>query len=322
MTDLTCKICNRTFTRYCTLSLHITHTHKITTEQYYTQYIDSSEHLCKRCGKQLKFKVLQFPYSTYCSKDCAIRSEEVKLTREKTMLTRYGVKYALQADNILAKQRDTTMARYGTDNIFSSRNFAEARKLACKQKYGVDYYCQSEDFKEKTKTTKLKKYGSETYVNADKIRQTKLTRHGSETYNNSDKMIVTKHDNMLLKYVQHYNTAECIVNNIDYVNAYCHCNLCNSDFVIQRQYLFDRCREHQLLCTVCNPVDKPYSKAEKEIVQFIVSLGVTVVENDRTVLSGHELDIYVPDYKLAIEYNGLYWHDKTHKRCVVSQNEK
>lgn len=234
------------------------------------------------------------------------------------MLAKYGAKHALQVDSILTKQQNTTIARYGTNNVFSSKEFVEARKIACKQKYGVEYYCQSDDFKEKAKSTKLEKYGSATYVNTDKIRKTKLDRHGSETYNNSSKMIVTKHDNMLLKYVQKYNTEECIINNIDRVNAYCHCNRCNSDFIIQRQYLFDRHREHQLLCTVCKPVDKPYSKAEKEIAQYISSFGVNVIENDRTVLAGHELDIYVPDYRLAVEYNGLYWHDQIHKRRIIS----
>lgn len=230
------------------------------------------------------------------------------------MLSRYGVKHALQVDSILAKQRNTTIARHGTSNVFSSKEFVEARKTACKQKYGVEYYCQSKDFKEKARSTKFEKYGSETYVNPDKIRKTKLFKYGSETYNNSTTMTTTKHNNMLLKYAQRYNTEECTINNIDRVNAYCHCNICNSDFIIQRQYLLDRHREQQQLCTICNQVDKPYSKAEKEIVQFISSFGVNVIENDRTVLIGHELDIYVPDFNLAIEYNGLYWHDKTHKR--------
>lgn len=34
-----------------------------------------------------------------------------------------------------------------------------------------------------------------------------------------------------------------------------------------------------------------------------------IFTNNRTVLdSGKELDIYLPDIKLAIEFDGLYWH--------------
>lgn len=49
------------------------------------------------------------------------------------------------------------------------------------------------------------------------------------------------------------------------------------------------------------------SKAEKEIAEFVRSLGFDVVRNERTLIAPREIDILVPD-KLAIEYNGLYWH--------------
>ena len=34
----------------------------------------------------------------------------------------------------------------------------------------------------------------------------------------------------------------------------------------------------------------------------------TIIENDRKVLNGKELDLYLPDLNLAIEFNGNYWH--------------
>ena len=33
-----------------------------------------------------------------------------------------------------------------------------------------------------------------------------------------------------------------------------------------------------------------------------------ILENDRTAIKPRELDIYLPDLCLAIEYNGDYWH--------------
>lgn len=35
-----------------------------------------------------------------------------------------------------------------------------------------------------------------------------------------------------------------------------------------------------------------------------------VVENDRRLIKGHEIDIVIPDIRLAIEFNGSYWHSK------------
>ena len=66
--------------------------------------------------------------------------------------------------------------------------------------------------------------------------------------------------------------------------------------------------DHQRpFCPVC--FKAPYSKLEKEIASFIRELGIEPVENDRSVLDGKELDLYFPDRKLAIEVDGLYWHN-------------
>ncbi len=49
------------------------------------------------------------------------------------------------------------------------------------------------------------------------------------------------------------------------------------------------------------------SKGEAALVKF-VSAFTTPVVRDRSILGGKELDIYLPDQKLAIEYCGDYWH--------------
>jgi hypothetical protein len=51
-----------------------------------------------------------------------------------------------------------------------------------------------------------------------------------------------------------------------------------------------------------------YSLVEKEISNYVRDLNFTIVSNDRSVLDGKEIDIYVPCKNLGIEVNGLYWH--------------
>lgn len=59
----------------------------------------------------------------------------------------------------------------------------------------------------------------------------------------------------------------------------------------------------------CNECDKNKTKKEEqEIAKFISSLGITIETNNRSVISPYELDIYLPDKNIAIEYDGLYWH--------------
>lgn len=53
---------------------------------------------------------------------------------------------------------------------------------------------------------------------------------------------------------------------------------------------------------------------EKEIKDFISSIyNGTIILNDRSLLNNLELDIYLPDLKIAIEFNGLYWHSDLFK---------
>ena len=53
---------------------------------------------------------------------------------------------------------------------------------------------------------------------------------------------------------------------------------------------------------------KNRSGVEQEICDFIESLGDSVVRNSRSIIPPKELDIFVPNKKLAIELNGVYWH--------------
>jgi len=61
------------------------------------------------------------------------------------------------------------------------------------------------------------------------------------------------------------------------------------------------------------------SKPEQEIADFM-SLFTTVVQRDRKIIGPKELDIYLPDLNLAIEYCGMYWH--THKDQADEKKNK
>lgn len=57
------------------------------------------------------------------------------------------------------------------------------------------------------------------------------------------------------------------------------------------------------------------SNAEDEIEHYITDeLKLKVTRNDKSVLGGKEIDIFIPSKKLAIEYNGIYWHTESFGR--------
>ena len=60
-------------------------------------------------------------------------------------------------------------------------------------------------------------------------------------------------------------------------------------------------------CYKCSNLE---SKKENEIFDFLQKNGNNVIQNDRKILNGKELDIFLPSKHIAIEYNGLRWHSE------------
>lgn len=59
---------------------------------------------------------------------------------------------------------------------------------------------------------------------------------------------------------------------------------------------------------------KGVSKYETELIDFIKSIYKNnIIQNDTEILSGLELDLYIPELKLAIEFNGTYYHSDLFK---------
>lgn len=62
-------------------------------------------------------------------------------------------------------------------------------------------------------------------------------------------------------------------------------------------------------CLECLGAGKTSSKGEKELYDYIVSIiNGDVLRGGRSVIAPKELDIYIPEKKIAIEFNGVYWH--------------
>lgn len=78
-------------------------------------------------------------------------------------------------------------------------------------------------------------------------------------------------------------------------------------------------------CPVCG-LTRKRSRAEIEIFTWIdedLLPTVEVVPNDKTVLDGKHIDIYIPALSLGFEYNGNYWHkDKGDPDGPSAQKER
>lgn len=79
------------------------------------------------------------------------------------------------------------------------------------------------------------------------------------------------------------------------------CNECGVSF---SRSIFSLKQGASKSCKSCSNTGT--SKEEEELVDFINSLNVDFIKNYR--IKNIELDIYIPEYNLGIEYNGYYWH--------------
>jgi hypothetical protein len=232
--------------------------------------------------------------------DNVSKSNVIKEKKIKTSIKNYGVDHPLKSEKIKKKQQEAIKNRYGVDILSKSQYIKDLKIKNSIEKYGVDSPFKSEVVKNRIKKTNLKKYGVEQYVSS------------------------TKHKDLLKSILEHnkknkwkdylkINIEDIINLDDDLFKITNYCNNHPEGFTINKYNLYNRIRyDIKNICTNCTPISEQSSFKEKEIKDFIKNdLKIeNIIENDREILNGKEIDIYVPDYKLGIEFNGLYWHSE------------
>lgn len=276
-----------------------------------------------------------------------------KVTRKKaqaTMLERYGVVAALQNDQIREKQKTTMLERYGVDNATKSEKLmAKSIKTAMEHyggigmgsdvikekiistnmaKYGYPIPSQSGCVKQKTSKTCMERYGVPTTGNIpyvrSKAKQTMKTRYGVESIfadkQRMDEIQKRKND----KFISSHND---LIGYTDSGEWICKCPHKDCTQCQERQYITtcmmynDRKRCGAELCTKLLPKQSYYSAVELTIRDWLDELNISYDTNRRDLIAPKELDIYLPDFNIAIEINGCYWHsiDEKPKRYHIDK---
>lgn len=247
------------------------------------------------------------------------KSEEIKHKTKQTNIERFGSENPNQNHIIKEKIKETNLKKYGVKSKFQLESFKNDIKQINLKKYGIEYPQQLNLVKEKIKETKKKRYGNGNYNNIEQIKCTSLIRYGfdnpSKNIDVINKIKNTVDNNFKEKYSKLLNIdSNNIVINNDFVNINNYCYKHNV-FEISKSLLYSRLihNKHENICTLCNPIAENSSIVENEIKIFIDSLNIKNYTNYKLFNNKLEIDIYIPDYKLAIEFNGLYWHSELFK---------
>ena len=299
--------------------------------------------VCRFCGKQIKWRKDISDYGKICNSN-KCKSEYHKTKEYQSLLKnsfkkKYGTENPFKLKELIEKSKQTCkerygsetyltsdigiknikkicLERYGVDNPLKSRKIQNKYKQKVKKLYGNEIYFRTSNFIEKSRKTFLKRYGVDSYSKTDefkeRIKKTCLKRYGVDSHSKTDEFknrFIKIIENDLISYGL-YEIGYRVIKKLDGSNYVFYCPKCKKEFNINvANSYWHRRKYHQEICTNCNPLYKNYSCGEKDVLSYVLEIySGTVIENTKEVIYPYELDIYLPDLKLAIEYNGDYWH--------------
>lgn len=322
-----CLICGQEFK---SLPDHLKK-HNFSQKDYFDKFILKSEDekICPyyqknpKCKKYKKFLNLREGYSKYCGRSCASLASNEK--RKNTLLKKYGVTNGSQIPEAQEKRKQTYLSKHGVENISQLDEIKRKKRQTSRLHYGTDHPQQNPDIIKKTQETNLEKYNHVCSLHNEKVRekviQTNLKKSGFEHQMKSIKSkqklqetITSKRAPIIKRILLEKLDLELITpfkNNSSDIKV--KCNKCNKVYETTYFNLY-QCPHP---CKDCYPRESGTSKQEKEIFSFIKKIYEgNVYQNYRLYYTNTkfiELDVFIPDKNLAIEYNGLYWHSEKFK---------
>ena len=249
--------------------------------------------------------------------DSHFKTEDVRNKCKQTCLEKYGVESTLSTDFVKKKSKQTMIERYGCDNPFKNNEIREKAETTCLERYGTRNVSHCPQIREKVKRTNIERYGCEYPMQNEtihqKIKNTMLERYGSKTYFQSAEYRKKIFDGFQKwkKYVVPLFTSDEYTG--ERTKEYLwKCVKCGNVF---KQHIHTTCIDGEYgyipRCLKCYPYCMGFSYKEKDVLDFIKSIyNGEVIENTRTIISPKELDIYLPEKHLAIEFDGFYWHSE------------
>lgn len=213
-----------------------------------------------------------------------------------------GDKNVMNNLNIKQKHNDSI------NKIDNKEEILNKRIKTNKEKYGVEYPLQNKDVLNKVKETNLLNIGTE-YVFHTKENREKCNINSHNKEANNKRQDTKKEISKKLLINKGYNV-------VNIHNKFIYELKCKNEhnYKTTAQTILNREKMNSIQCTICHPINSLISGGELQLLNFIKENynGIILIQ-DKTILKGKHLDIYLPELKIAFEYNGLYWHSELYK---------
>lgn len=283
---------------------------------------------CKYCGKVIHIVDSCIDIPNICnSSECRSRNikdimssfseEKVNAMTEKrknTCISLYGTTTASQNEEIKEKARQTNLKRYGTEWTCQAESVKSKIQQTFLNNYGTTSPMKNEEVKKKMKDTCIKRYGVDNIKKSSKIKEIFLEKYGVEDSNligkDPQKVEIYKSPEKLKKYFDD-NQGKTLKE-------------------ISESLGFSTYQVGKVLHTY--GLDEYVGKTigtsigEKSLIDFIKNLvgEENVIIRDRQTICPFELDILIPSKKIALEYNGNFWHSDamlTYRKRNLTESE-
>ena len=255
----------------------------------------------------------------------ALCNEDIRTKTKNTNIERYGVDSPFKSPAVKEKIKNTNIERYGVDSPFKSPSIQEKIKNTNKERYGVDSPFKSPAVREKTKNTNIKRYGVDNPFKSpsiqEKIKNTNIERYGVDNPFKSDEVQSKCLDSIKSRILKCNDNLIDVQFNTDHCPTYifkcgdAKCELCaDKQFSLTRNQYYNRSMHNIELCPIKNPLCMSSNTSIEAFIKNILdSYNIHYECNNRSILGGQELDIYIPSKKIAIECNGVFWHSEAQK---------
>jgi G:T-mismatch repair DNA endonuclease (very short patch repair protein) len=256
-------------------------------------YLNNTTPICPK-GNTKKFTWFKQGFVFCGTRDkCKCNSDSAVAKSKETNISKYGVDSYAKTEEFKAKSTKTNLEKFGVEHASQSPAVRSRAKQTCIERYGVEYPSKLTEFTQKAKDTRLRKYNDENYSNPKKREQTLLEKYGVTNFSYAAMSPETK--DILLNKEKFVN----FVTGKTRQFAALELNV-DANTIVKYITLYN--------CAEVLVASK--SKWEEAICSLLDSLSVKYIQNTKKIIPPFELDFYIPDFGIAIECHGNYWHSE------------
>ena len=272
---------------------------------------------CPYCGKDRRFEGFFEGYFATCgNKECKSegirngnRSEKRDYSKQVTKMwqtykEKTGYEHNMQNPEFKKKYFEDYQSKHNGEKCgVCSQKAIENRKRTFDEKYDGNVY-------NALKEGLINKYGS--FPNHFKDIQDELVQKKKEEAQNE---LVSRLN------IMGYEFIKFVSKNIILIK----CKRCNREFEMSRMFIHEHYRNNDYkFCNYCDYKNMTFrSNFEENILETIKEFYNGNIEtNIKHRFNGVECDIVIPELKLGIEANGIYWHTEQYKEKNSHINKK